>query len=133
MTSSPPPSASAGRTAAVVIASTRAATGVYSDRTGPVIAEWLAARGFAVTDPAVAADGEAFAAALAAAIGVDVVITSGGTVSRPRTGPRRRPRRCWTTRSPDWPRPCAGAGWMRAFRPRCCPAGWPASRGAAWW
>jgi molybdenum cofactor synthesis domain-containing protein len=79
MTSSPPPSASAGRTAAVVIATTRAATGVYSDRTGPVIAEWLAARGFAVTDPAVAADGEAFAAALAAAIGVDVVITSGGT------------------------------------------------------
>ena len=36
------------RTAVVIIASTRAATGVYPDRTGPVIAEWLTARGFDV-------------------------------------------------------------------------------------
>ena len=36
------------RTAAVIIASTRAATGVYPDRTGPMIAEWLTARGFDV-------------------------------------------------------------------------------------
>lgn len=67
------------RTAAVVIASTRAATGVYEDRTGPIISEWLQQRGFAVTEPVVAADGEDVGAALAAAIGGDVVITSGGT------------------------------------------------------
>ena len=29
------------RTARVIIASTRAATGVYTDRTGPIIVEWL--------------------------------------------------------------------------------------------
>jgi molybdenum cofactor synthesis domain-containing protein len=79
MTSGRPQAPLPGRTAAVVIASTRAAAGVYEDRTGPLIADWLAQRGFAVTGPAVAADGEAFAAALATAIGVDVVITSGGT------------------------------------------------------
>ena len=33
------------RTAAVIISSTRAAAGVYPDRTGPVIAQWLQARG----------------------------------------------------------------------------------------
>jgi molybdenum cofactor synthesis domain-containing protein len=63
----------------VVIASTRAATGVYQDRTGPLIAQWLSQRGFVVTGPVVAADGDDFAAALASALGADVVITSGGT------------------------------------------------------
>lgn len=71
--------AAATRKAVVVIASTRAATGVYPDRTGPVIAEWLARRGFAVTGPVVVADGDDVAAALRAAIGADVVISSGGT------------------------------------------------------
>lgn len=69
----------APRTAVVVIASTRAATGVYPDRTGPVITEWLARRGFTVTGPVVAADGDDVAAALRSAIGADVVISSGGT------------------------------------------------------
>ncbi len=67
------------RTAAVVIASTRAAAGVYSDTAGPAIADWLSGHGFAVTGPVVAADGDDFATALSAAIGADVVITSGGT------------------------------------------------------
>ncbi len=67
------------RTAAVVIASTRAAAGVYEDRTGPLIADWLSGRGFAVSGPVVVADGDDFAAALREAVGADVVVTSGGT------------------------------------------------------
>jgi len=67
------------RAAAVVIASTRAAAGVYSDTAGPLIADWLSGKGFAVTGPTVAADGDDFAAALESALGADVVITSGGT------------------------------------------------------
>ena len=67
------------RTATVIIASTRAATGVYPDRTGPVIVDWLAARGFAVIGPQVRADGADVAAALTEAVGGDLVITSGGT------------------------------------------------------
>jgi len=70
----------AGRKAAVVIiASTRAATGVYPDRTGPVIVDWLTDRGFDVHGPVVRADGPDVAAALADAVGADLVITSGGT------------------------------------------------------
>lgn len=69
------------RSARVVIASTRAATGVYDDRCGPIIADWLIARGFDVDAPAVVTDGEAVGAALRSALGegVDVIITSGGT------------------------------------------------------
>jgi molybdenum cofactor synthesis domain-containing protein len=67
------------RTAAVIIASTRAAAGIYPDRTGPLIAEWLTARGFDVTGPNVVADGPDVERALRDAVGVDLVITSGGT------------------------------------------------------
>jgi molybdenum cofactor synthesis domain-containing protein len=69
------------RTARVVIASTRAAAGTYQDRCGPIIGDWLTARGFAVPTAAVVADGEPVAQALRSALGdgVDVVITSGGT------------------------------------------------------
>ena len=41
------------RSARVIIASTRAAAGVYEDRTGPVIIEWLTQRGYAVPPPVV--------------------------------------------------------------------------------
>lgn len=69
------------RRARVVIASTRAATGVYEDRCGPIVVDWLAERGFDVPAAAVVVDGPAVGHALRAAIsdGVDVVITSGGT------------------------------------------------------
>lgn len=69
------------RTARVVIASTRAATGVYSDRCGPLIREWLVDHGFDVDTPVVVADGPAVGQALREAIAadVDVIITSGGT------------------------------------------------------
>ena len=67
--------------ARVIIASTRAASGVYADRCGPLIRDWLGARGFHVPDVTVVADGEPVGVALRAAVGdaVDVVITSGGT------------------------------------------------------
>ena len=69
------------RSARVVIASTRAATGVYEDRCGPIVVDWLAGRGFDVAAPVVVVDGSAVGDALrdAVADGVDVVITSGGT------------------------------------------------------
>ncbi len=69
------------RSARVVIASTRAATGVYADRCGPILVDWLADRGFDVPAPVVVVDGSAVGDALRAAIadGADVVITSGGT------------------------------------------------------
>lgn len=69
------------RTARVVTASNRAAAGVYADRTGPVVADWLRGRGFEVPAPDVVPDGEPVLAALRAAVadGVDVVVTTGGT------------------------------------------------------
>ena len=69
------------RTARVVIASTRAAAGQYTDRCGPLIVDWLMERDFAVGDPAVVADGSEVGLALHAAIvdDADIVITSGGT------------------------------------------------------
>ena len=67
--------------ARVIVASTRAATGVYPDRTGPIIVEWLTGRGYEVPAPVVVPDGEPVGAALrdAVAARVDVVITTGGT------------------------------------------------------
>lgn len=72
---------SSPRTAAVICASTRAATGVYADRTGPLIVAALREWGFAVEDAAVVPDGEPVAEALAAALaaGPAVVLTTGGT------------------------------------------------------
>ncbi len=69
------------RSARVVIASTRASSGVYDDRCGPIITEWLAERGFSPVDLDVVADGEPVGGALRAAIGVgvDLIVTSGGT------------------------------------------------------
>jgi len=70
-----------GRRARVVTASNRAAAGVYADRGGPLIVDWLRERGFETPDPAVVPDGEPVGDALRAAVadGVDVVITTGGT------------------------------------------------------
>lgn len=68
-------------TARVITASNRAATGVYPDRSGPLIVAWLRERGFDTPDPAVVPDGEPVGAQLRAAVAdrVDVVITTGGT------------------------------------------------------
>ena len=71
----------ADRSARIVIASTRASTGAYDDRCGPIIADWLVRRGFPTVVPTVVGDGDPVGHALREAIadGVGVVITSGGT------------------------------------------------------
>jgi molybdenum cofactor synthesis domain-containing protein len=69
------------RSGRVVIASTRAAAGMYEDRCGPIVVDWLNQRGIVAQAPVVVADGDDVGEALRAAIAenVDVVITSGGT------------------------------------------------------
>ncbi len=69
------------RVARVIVASNRAAKGVYEDKTGPVITAWLAARGWDVPDPVVVEDGDPVGEALrdAVAAGVQVIVTTGGT------------------------------------------------------
>jgi len=67
--------------AEVVVASNRAATGVYADETGPVIVEFLQRLGFTVDDPVVVPDGDPVGAAIRAAAdgGARLVLTTGGT------------------------------------------------------
>ncbi|OBI16404.1 molybdenum cofactor biosynthesis protein [Mycobacterium sp. E2327] len=69
------------RSARIIIASTRASSGVYDDRCGPIIAEWLEQHGFSPVQPEVVADGEPVGEALRGALDaeVDLIITSGGT------------------------------------------------------
>jgi molybdenum cofactor synthesis domain-containing protein len=65
----------------VIVASNRAASGVYPDTSGPRLVTGLRELGCEVDDPIVVPDGEPVAEALRAAVadGVDVVLTSGGT------------------------------------------------------
>lgn len=74
-----------GITAAVVVASNRAAAGVYADETGPLLVEALRSWGFTTGDAQVVPDGEPVRAALEAAVrgGADVVLTTGGTGMSP--------------------------------------------------
>lgn len=67
--------------AAVVVASNRAAAGVYADTTGPLIVEALRADGWSVSDPDVVPDGEPVGEAIRAAVaaGARAVLTTGGT------------------------------------------------------
>ena len=69
------------RSARVIIASNRASAGEYTDRCGPIIAEWLEQQGFSSVQPQVVADGNPVGEALRSALDdeVDVIITSGGT------------------------------------------------------
>jgi molybdenum cofactor synthesis domain-containing protein len=66
---------------AVVVASNRAAAGVYEDATGPVLVEFLTALGFRTGAPDVVPDGEPVGRAIRAAVdaGARVVLTTGGT------------------------------------------------------
>lgn len=68
-------------TACVITVSTRAAAGVYADRSGPLIVDSLQELGFAVDAPLVVPDGDQVGEALRAAVeqGFAVVITTGGT------------------------------------------------------
>ncbi len=67
--------------ATVVVASNRAAAGVYDDTTGPLIVESLEALGFDVTGPKVVSDGEPVGQAIRLAVssGARLVVTTGGT------------------------------------------------------
>ncbi|MEU7824087.1 bifunctional molybdenum cofactor biosynthesis protein MoaC/MoaB [Catellatospora sp. NPDC049133] len=65
----------------VIVASTRAATGVYEDRGGPLLADGLRAFGCEVADVVVVPDGEPVRQALRAALAErpDAIVTTGGT------------------------------------------------------
>ena len=67
--------------ARVIVASNRAAAGVYADTSGPLLVAGLRELGCDVDDPVVVPDGHPVTEALRAALadGVDVVLTSGGT------------------------------------------------------
>jgi molybdenum cofactor synthesis domain-containing protein len=67
--------------AAVVVASNRAAAGVYDDTTGPLLVDLLVSLGFSCADPVVVPDGDPVGAAIAAEVegGARVVVTTGGT------------------------------------------------------
>jgi molybdenum cofactor synthesis domain-containing protein len=66
---------------AVVVASNRAAAGVYDDTTGPLLVDFLQGLGFDVAAPAVVPDGDPVGAAITEAVtsGARVVLTTGGT------------------------------------------------------
>jgi molybdenum cofactor synthesis domain-containing protein len=86
-------------TGAVVVASNRAADGVYEDTTGPLLVEFLTGLGFETGPPAVVPDGEPVADAIRAAVaaGARVVLTTGGTGLTP------------TDRTPEVTRPLLDA------------------------
>jgi molybdenum cofactor synthesis domain-containing protein len=68
-------------TARVVVASNRAAAGVYTDTSGPLLVAGLRELGCDVGDPVVVPDGDPVAEAIRSAVAerLDVVVTSGGT------------------------------------------------------
>ena len=79
----------------VIVASNRAAAGIYDDTTGPLIVEALTSWGFDVTGPTVVGDGDPVAEAIGAALAdnPDVILTTGGTGVNPtdRTPESTRP------------------------------------------
>jgi molybdenum cofactor synthesis domain-containing protein len=79
----------------VVVASGRAATGVYDDTTGPLLVDALTSWGFETPQPVVVPDGDPVGEAVRAALddGADVVLTTGGTGVNPtdRTPEATRP------------------------------------------
>jgi molybdenum cofactor synthesis domain-containing protein len=85
-----------GLTAGVVVASNRAAAGVYDDTTGPLIVDFLTDLGFVVGAPQVVPDGDPVGEAITALVsaGARVVLTTGGTGLNPtdRTPEATRPR-----------------------------------------
>src|ERR1700730_12357934 len=76
------------RSARVVVASTRASSGVYDDRCGPIITEWLEQHGFSPVQPEGVEDGEPVGEPLRGALDaeVDLIVTSGGTGISPSDG-----------------------------------------------
>ena len=85
--------------AEVVVASNRAAAGVYEDTTGPLLVDFLTGLGFETGAPVVVPDGDPVAEAIRAAVegGARVVLTTGGTGLTP------------TDRTPEVTRPLLDA------------------------
>jgi len=81
--------------AVVITCSTRAATGVYPDRSGPIIVEALRGWGLAVGEVVVVADGPDVELALRSAVeaGAALVVTTGGTGLTPTDGTPEATRR----------------------------------------
>ncbi|WP_100448882.1 MogA/MoaB family molybdenum cofactor biosynthesis protein [Glycomyces xiaoerkulensis] len=67
--------------ARVIVASNRAASGVYEDASGPILVDGLREAGLEVEAPVVVHDGAPVESALHRAVGdgLDLVVTSGGT------------------------------------------------------
>ncbi len=78
----------AGRTARVVTASSRAASGMYADRGGSLIVQTLRGWGMEVPEALVVPDGPAVESALRAALTLapDLLVTTGGTGLTPTDG-----------------------------------------------
>jgi molybdenum cofactor synthesis domain-containing protein len=88
--------------ALVVVASNRAAAGVYADTSGPLLVEGLRALGFQVGEAVVVPDGDPVEAALRGAVveAFDVVLTSGGTGISPTDATPEATRRILTYEVP---------------------------------
>ena len=70
--------------AIVIVSSTRVAAGSAEDRTGPLIVDWLRARGYAIDAPVISADADiATAIQDAVAAAPALILTTGGTGIHP--------------------------------------------------
>jgi molybdenum cofactor synthesis domain-containing protein len=98
--------------ALVVVASNRAAAGVYADTSGPLLVEGLRALGCEVGEPVVVPDGEPVEAALRKAVAeaFDVVLTSGGTGISPTDATPEMTRRVLDYEVPGIPEAIRGYG-----------------------
>ena len=114
--------------ALVVSVSNRAAAGVYSDTTGPLIASRLADWGFDVSGPEVVPDGAPVGAALRSAVeaSYDVVLTTGGTGISPTDETPETDSRCADERSCRASlKPSGLTAWPTAYQRLRCRVDWP--------
>ena len=113
------PRSAPDRTAAVLVSSTAAAAGTRADTTGPLIVEWLRARGFDVGDAVVDGRcGRRRGARGDRAAAPDVVLTTGGTGLHPQDRTPEATRALLDLELPGIARGDPRARDARPFRPR---------------